>query len=78
MSGSYEYRNLENDDNLLEYEIMLQHDGAPPNFIVQVRQFLNECFSMRWIGKSGNRRIEDVSIDVSHDLRGEIIGKIWG
>lgn len=44
---------LENDNNLLENEITFQQDGAPPHYTVQVRQFLNERFPGRWIGRRG-------------------------
>lgn len=29
------------------------HDGAPPHFLLAVRQYLNEQFGERWIGRGG-------------------------
>lgn len=34
-------------------EIYFQHDGAPPHYGVNVRQYLNEIFPDRWIGRRG-------------------------
>ena len=33
--------------------IIFQQDGAPPHWGLRVRQFLNETFSHRWIGRDG-------------------------
>ena len=33
--------------------IIFQQDGAPPHWRLRVRQFLNETFSDRWIGRDG-------------------------
>ena len=33
--------------------IIFQQDGAPPHWGLRVRQFLNETFSDRWIGRDG-------------------------
>lgn len=49
-------------DNLIEEaevplavypRMWFQHDGAPPHFSVQVRQYLNQAFPRRWIGRGG-------------------------
>lgn len=44
---------IENDDNLLVYQLMFQQNGAPPHYAVQFREFLKECFPIWWIGRSG-------------------------
>lgn len=44
---------LENDENLLENELVFQQDGAPPHYVVPVREFLNNRFPGRWIGRRG-------------------------
>ena len=33
--------------------IIFQQDGAPPHWVLRVRQFLKETFSDRWIGRDG-------------------------
>lgn len=33
--------------------LYFQHDGAPPHFSLQVRNFLNTCLPDRWIGRGG-------------------------
>ena len=33
--------------------IIFQQDGPPPHWELRVRQFLNETFSDRWIGRDG-------------------------
>ncbi|XP_076246520.1 histone-lysine N-methyltransferase SETMAR-like [Calliopsis andreniformis] len=35
-------------------QMLLQQDGAPPHFGQQVRQYLNQRFEGRWIGRSGS------------------------
>lgn len=44
---------LEQDDQLTENELVYQQDGAPPHYTAPVRQFLNETFPGRWIGRRG-------------------------
>lgn len=44
---------LENDDGLLEGQLTFQQDGAPPHFVAPVRQFLDDNFTGRWIGRRG-------------------------
>lgn len=39
--------------NLLDENIWFQQDGAPPHFARPVRQFLDECFPRKWIGRRG-------------------------
>lgn len=34
-------------------EVFFQQDGAPPHFSVDVRNYLNEIFPNRWIGRKG-------------------------
>jgi hypothetical protein len=31
-----------------------QHDGAPPHYTISVREFLNESFDNRWLGRRGS------------------------
>lgn len=45
---------IENDHNLSEDLLVFQQDGAPPHFALPVRQFLNETFPNRWIGRRGS------------------------
>ena len=37
-----------------ENEVYFQQDGAPPNFHVNVRNFLDSTFNQRWIGRRGS------------------------
>jgi hypothetical protein len=30
------------------------HDGAPPHFSLQVRNYLNTTYGIRWIGRGGD------------------------
>lgn len=34
-------------------QMWFMHDGAPPHFSIQVRNFLNQIFNNRWIGRGG-------------------------
>ena len=34
-------------------QVILQQDGAPPHWGLKVRQFLNDTFPYRWIGRDG-------------------------
>lgn len=38
--------------NVIE-NLWVQHDGAPPHYSLRVRQFLNNQFPNRWIGRAG-------------------------
>lgn len=42
-----------NDPNLPAEEIWFQQDGAPPHFGIEVREYLNQTFPGRWIGRRG-------------------------
>lgn len=44
---------LENDEAFSENLLAFQQDGAPPHFAATVRQFLNDTFPGRWIGRRG-------------------------
>lgn len=46
-------RAIEEDMNLFENEIVFQQDGAPPHYAAPVRQFLDDHFPGRWIGRRG-------------------------
>lgn len=35
------------------FPLYFQQDGAPPHWTTQVRQYLNDIFPERWIGRSG-------------------------
>lgn len=43
----------DNDPNLVAEHIWFQQDGAPPHFGIEVREFLNQTFPGRWIGRRG-------------------------
>lgn len=43
----------ENDPDQVHDDIWLQHDGAPAHFARPVREFLDNCFPGRWIGRRG-------------------------
>lgn len=43
----------EDDPDIPHNRIWLQQDGAPPHFGLNVRQFLNDTFHNRWIGRRG-------------------------
>jgi hypothetical protein len=45
--------------------IMFQQDGAPPNFTVDVRKYLNHQFPDRWIGRDGPIRWAPRSPDLT-------------
>ena len=34
-------------------QVIFQQDGAPPHWGLEVRQFLNDTFPERWIGRDG-------------------------
>ena len=36
-----------------EYELFYQHDGAPPHYAINVRNWLNHRFPLHWIGRRG-------------------------
>jgi hypothetical protein len=40
---------LEEDDQ--ERRIHFQQDGTPPHYLGEEREYLNTCFSVRWIGR---------------------------
>jgi Transposase. len=41
------------DPDIPEERIWFQQDGAPPHYGVQVREYLNNTFTGRWIGRRG-------------------------
>lgn len=47
---------IENDNNnqYVEGEVMFQQDGAPPHYAIAVRNYLNENYPGRWIGRRGS------------------------
>ena len=45
--------------------IIFQQDGAPPHFTTHVRQFLNQQFSNRWIGRGSPVRWAPRSLDLA-------------
>nr|CAH7745775.1 unnamed protein product [Callosobruchus chinensis] len=44
---------MENDQRYQEENAIFQQDGAPPHYALPVRQFLEETFPDRWIGRRG-------------------------
>lgn len=44
---------LQNIPPILMENMWFQHDGAPPHFALPVREFLNQEFEDRWIGRGG-------------------------
>ena len=44
---------MENDQRYQEENAIFQQDGAPPHYALPVRQFLDETFPDRWIGRRG-------------------------
>ena len=45
--------------------VYFQHDGAPPHFSREIRNFLNYRFPGRWIGRGGPRNWPARSPDLS-------------
>lgn len=46
-------RDPEGNPMLDEYELFYQHDGAPPHYAINVRNWLNHRFPLHWIGRRG-------------------------
>lgn len=46
-------------------EMWFQQDGAPPHFAIITRQFLNEKFGNKWIGRGGPRQWPPRSLDLT-------------
>ena len=44
---------LEDIPLMLRSQIYFQHGGAPPHYTRHVRDYLNESFPNRWLGRSG-------------------------
>jgi len=38
---------------VIRSQMYFQHDGAPPHYTRRVREFLNESFPNRWLGRGG-------------------------
>ncbi|GBM87535.1 hypothetical protein AVEN_21990-1 [Araneus ventricosus] len=38
---------------VIRKRMWFQHDGAPANFSIDVRNYLNATFAVRWIGRGG-------------------------
>jgi len=38
---------------MIRSQIYFQHDGAPPHYTRRVREYLNESFPNRWLGRGG-------------------------
>lgn len=55
----------ENDDSLQENEITVHQDGVPPHLDVRVTQFMNEHFSMQWIGRRSRVEWPAISPDLT-------------
>jgi ribosomal protein S13 len=44
---------IEEDENFVENQLVFQQDGAPPHCVAPVREFLNNRFPNRWMGRRG-------------------------
>ena len=44
---------LEDIPLMIRSQMYFQHDGAPPHYTRHVREFLNESFPNRWLGRGG-------------------------
>ena len=53
--------------------IYFQHDGAPPHFSREVRNFLNYRFPVRWIGRGGPHNWPARPLDLS-----SLYYYVWG
>lgn len=40
-------------DTQTKIQLWFMHGGAPPDFLLAVREFVNSVFAERWIGQSG-------------------------
>ena len=38
---------------MIRSQMYFQHDGAPPHYTLHVRDYLNESFPNRWLGRGG-------------------------
>ena len=47
-------------------QVISQQDGAPPDWGLEVRQFLNGTFPERWIGRDGPFHCRHVSLISDH------------
>lgn len=44
---------IENNAQYMENHLIFQQDGAPPHYALPVRQYLDEVFPEKWIGRRG-------------------------
>ena len=44
---------LEDIPLMIRRQIYFQHDGAPPHYTLHVRDYLNESYTNRWLGRGG-------------------------
>lgn len=56
---------VENDERYLENRLIFQQDGAPPHYAHPVRNYLNQEFPERWIGRRGSIEWPPRSPDLS-------------
>ncbi|XP_066149124.1 uncharacterized protein [Euwallacea fornicatus] len=72
---------MENNQRYHEENPIFQQDGAPPHYAIPVRQFLDETFPDRWIGRRGaiewSARSPDLS-PLDFFLWGHLKSKIYG
>ncbi|CAH1986618.1 unnamed protein product [Acanthoscelides obtectus] len=71
----------QNDRRYIANRLMFQQDGAPPHYVLRVRQYLDQTFPDRWIGRRGVNewppRSPDLSpLDFFMDLPDEVNRKI--
>ena len=50
---------LEDIPLMIRSQMYFQHDGAPPHYTLHVRDYLNESFLNRWLGRGGSILVED-------------------
>ena len=57
---------LEDIPLMIRSQMYFQHDGAPPHYTRHVRDYLNESFPNRWLGRGGpvacSRLIPDCAV----------------
>ena len=60
---------------MIRSKMYFQHDGAPPHYTRDVRDYLNESFPNRWLGRGGSvawpPRSPDITL-LDYYLRGHI------
>lgn len=71
---------IENNPGYVEADLIFQQDGAPPHYSQNVRNYLNNTFPRRWIGRRGAIEWPPRSSDLSpldFFLWGHIKSKVY-